>query len=209
MIFYTYAYLREDGTPYYIGKGKGNRAFNKHAKIKVPPRERILILKKGLTEEEAFKHEIYMIFVFGRKDLNTGILVNFTEGGDGPSGVVRTDAFRKRLSEVNKGKKLSEETKAKMSKTRKGKPNRGGKVGGRISGLNNKNLSRGIFSEEFKSSLEYASSRVRGAEGLHKSLWVDPEHPELGAHHVNTLKKIQRQNNLPDRRENRVKFHVP
>jgi hypothetical protein len=64
-----------------------------------------------------------MIFIFGRKDINTGILVNFTEGGDGPSGVVRTDAFRKRLSEANRGKKLSEETKAKMSETRKGPGN--------------------------------------------------------------------------------------
>jgi len=94
--FYTYAYLRDDGTPYYIGKGKGGRAYKKHKRTNnrdLRPlkdgfidKDRILILKKNISEEEAFKHEVYMINLFGRKDLGTGILCNMTYGGEGVSG---------------------------------------------------------------------------------------------------------------------------
>ena len=136
-MYYTYAYLREDGTPYYIGKGSGNRAYATHYNTYVPPKERILILKDNLTEEEAFKHEIYMINVYGRKDLRTGILWNRTDGGDGSSGHKHTEEMRKLISQKTKegmtpevrkklskssmGKVLSEETKKKMSIRMKGK----------------------------------------------------------------------------------------
>jgi hypothetical protein len=98
--FYTYAYLRKrDNTPYYVGKGNGRRAFVKHEGISVPKdRSKIIFLKQNLTEEEAFKHEIYMISIFGRKDLGTGILLNRTNGGDGVSGHVKT----KKQIEANK-----------------------------------------------------------------------------------------------------------
>ena len=129
MYYYTYAYLREDKTPYYIGKGKGNRAYKKHRKgIGVPKdKSRIIFLKQNLTEEEAFRHEIYMIAVFGRKDLGTGILHNLTDGGDGASGYVFSEETKRKQSEAHKGnttwlgKTHSEESKRKMSDTRKGK----------------------------------------------------------------------------------------
>jgi len=82
--FYTYAYLREDKTPYYIGKGMGNRAYSKTHNVTVPPKEYILFLKVNISEQKAFDHEKYMISVFGRKDLETGILENKTNGGDKP-----------------------------------------------------------------------------------------------------------------------------
>jgi hypothetical protein len=130
MQYYTYAYLREDGTPYYIGKGQGNRAYRRSKKRINPPKDksRIIYLKQNLTEEEAFRHEIYMIAVFGRKDLGTGILRNRSDGGEGVSGLIHSEETKIKLSESHKGEKnhnygktFSEETRKKLSETHKGK----------------------------------------------------------------------------------------
>ena len=122
MIYYTYAYLRKDRTPYYIGKGKDDRVYTKNRKEIKPPKDksRIIFLKKNLTEEEAFKHEVYMIAVLGRKDLGTGILHNRTNGGEGVSGSIRSENYKRKMSEAKKGKPRSEETRKKMSEGRKG-----------------------------------------------------------------------------------------
>jgi hypothetical protein len=139
-IYYIYSYLREDHSPYYIGKGSGKRAYTKGPKEVKPPRDksRVKIIKADLTEEEAFLLEKLYILMFGRVDLGTGILRNKTDGGDGSSGVIVSPEERRKRSErmkgvtrprwiydkiaaSNTGKKLSEETKAKISAIHKGK----------------------------------------------------------------------------------------
>jgi hypothetical protein len=84
-VFYTYAYLREDGRPYYIGKGCGNRCYEGSGRCVKTPKDksRILILKRGLSEEEAFKHEIYLIAILGKK-CDGGMLHNILDGGSAP-----------------------------------------------------------------------------------------------------------------------------
>lgn len=100
--YYVYAYLRNDGTPYYIGKGKGTRAWDRHKNIPVPKDPRyITILESNLTELGALALERRMIFWYGRKDLGTGILRNMAEGGTGGS---LSPLSKQKISEKNRGK---------------------------------------------------------------------------------------------------------
>jgi hypothetical protein len=122
--YYTYAFLREDRTPYYIGKGRGKRIYSNQRRIKVPKdKSRIIYLKKNLSEAEAFKHEIYMIAILGRKDIGTGILRNCTDGGEGASGRVVPQEVRERISNKQIGKRMSELSRKRMSSSQRGNKN--------------------------------------------------------------------------------------
>jgi NUMOD3 motif len=124
MGFYSYLWLRVDGTPYYAGKGMGRRAFVRGSHHLRPPenQKRILIFPM-VSEAEALESEIALIELFGRKDLGTGCLRNFTNGGDGVSGYRATNEARQQRSEAYKGRHLSPATefKAGQAGVRKGK----------------------------------------------------------------------------------------
>lgn len=117
--FYVYAYIREDGTPYYIGKGSGRRAVQKHT-IQIPKDlHRIVICEQNLSEIGALALERRLISWYGRLDLGTGCLRNLTFGGEHMD--CSSPVTRKRMSDAQKGKPKSESHRANIGAARRGK----------------------------------------------------------------------------------------
>lgn len=120
--FYVYAFLREKDSPngkrlspYYIGKGCGNRAWSNIGRRALKPSDpsRIVLLRQNLTEDDAYAWEVFYIAHYGRIDKGTGMLWNMTDGGDGVRGSTvssprflggkHSDATRQKYSEARKG----------------------------------------------------------------------------------------------------------
>ena len=185
--YYVYAYLREsDQTPYYIGKGSGLRAWLKHNLNKPKNKKLIVILEHNLTELGAFALERRMIRWYGRKNNNTGILRNLTDGGEGIGGynhssetkckisvkALQRDSFtrlhseetKKKIGTGNLGKKYSEETRKKMSEAAKNRATRSHTLETRLK--MSKSQKGRVLTDEHKSNIK-TSWIMRKQKAIH------------------------------------------
>ena len=163
--FYVYAYIRLDGTPYYIGKGSLKRAYQPH-RVKVPPHNRIIFLEQNLSEIGALALERRYIRWFGRKDNDSGILRNMTDGGENCIGHIKSELTRSKISQALSGRVIKSETKSKLSKSMTGKKIRLGatlpdesrkKISNSLLGKPVWNAGKtGIYSKETKQKMKVA-----------------------------------------------------
>lgn len=185
-IYYVYAYVRKNGTPYYIGKGSNNRAWTQHT-FKIPKNpEQIVILESNLTEIGAFALERRMIRWHGRKDTGTGILRNQTDGGEGSSGYSHTAATKRLLSSQQLGKPKPKTAILKRQQTRK---------------KNNKPIGGWTHSAEYKQHMsKVMSGRKQSPEhlaNLSAARKGKKQSPELIAKRAEALRKPQQKITCP------------
>lgn len=104
--FVIYMYVRENGIPYYVGKGRPGRPYDKRGRpCSTPPKDRIIILYKEIDEKTAFQIERQLIHKHGREDLGTGVLKNRSDGGEGCSGAIYSKERKRKISESKLGNK--------------------------------------------------------------------------------------------------------
>lgn len=117
--FVVYGYYRKNWTPYYIGKGRPSRPYQKGGRpCPIPPKDRIVIIYKNIDEQTAFDWEIKLIKRYGRKGIDPdGILLNKSLGGQGTSGVTLSDERRKQISEAAKERLKVKENNPMFGKT--------------------------------------------------------------------------------------------
>lgn len=103
---YVYQHIREDSnTIFYIGIGENDknnfkRAYSKYDRNKYwrnitnKISWKVEILHKNLTWEQACALEINYIQKYGRVDLQTGLLCNMTDGGNGGRKLIFTEEMK-------------------------------------------------------------------------------------------------------------------
>jgi len=124
MPFYTYTHSTPEGRIFYVGKGKGGRAYSKKDRNRYWHN---LVSKYGYeveihsywsTDAEAIEHEKELIAQYRKEGLK---LVNMTDGGEGHSGFTKSAETKAKLSASLKGRLVSQETREKIRAKHLGK----------------------------------------------------------------------------------------
>jgi hypothetical protein len=138
--FYVYLWLRQDGTPYYVGKSQDDR--NKRAftnwghNVPCPKDSARIIVQYYESETDALEAERFFISLYGRADLKAGHLRNLTDGGEGISGAVRTEKWKRNIGLGNKGRKpvgytrTEEHRRQLRERMKNGGASKAGRIGG-------------------------------------------------------------------------------
>jgi hypothetical protein len=177
-MFYVYIHRKVvTNEVYYVGKGVARRAwktdrnnpmwqsvFAKHGRI-------VEIVESGLQEWAAFEMEKDLIALYGKRIDGSGTLVNLTDGGDGPSGAIRTQKERENLSKVNTGKVLSEETKRKISLA---------KIGSKHSADSRKKMSIAMQAQKNMRIGKKMTDEQKHRMSIAKKGKCSPNHPWIG-----------------------------
>jgi hypothetical protein len=143
--FYVYVLSRPCGMPFYVGVGsKWRISFHEYEAVKRAARtHKSAIIRKLLASGEGVSYAIVgwfdtwdegaaverqLIAKHGRRDLGTGILANRTDGGEGAPNIKwqMTEARAAgiaRAAEKSRGRKLTEDHKARTSASLKGREN--------------------------------------------------------------------------------------
>ena len=134
-MFYTYAHFRPDNLVFYIGKGRGRRAWSEknrnphwHHVTAKHGEHKVEVLAQWPTEQEAFDHEKFLIWCF--RDMGYS-MANIADGGEGSSGYKHRDETIQKMQENRIGEKNqffgrthSEQTKKIISEAKKAEPSR-------------------------------------------------------------------------------------
>lgn len=143
--YFLYRHIRCDNNEvFYIGIGTkyyGKNTFNEMYRRAFLKAQRNLYWKRIINNTEyiveiicesdsynyIIEKEKEFISLYGRRDLNKGTLCNFTDGGEGQSGVIRkkmTEETKNKISIANKNKPKSEDHKKALSVAKLKSPNK-------------------------------------------------------------------------------------
>jgi group I intron endonuclease len=137
---YIYDDIKFDYEPFYIGKGSEKRVIttisenrNSFKKNKIESLKKnnleikFIKINEYLIEDDAFDFEVYLISKIGRRNLGMGPLTNLTDGGEGRKNVIVSEETKQKISKTKKSQKLNnkhtEETKKNLSIINKGEFN--------------------------------------------------------------------------------------